>query len=378
MEKKSRAGAALENLVIVVIFLVLIQTFLEDFAVLAGWPWQWRRLLVFTGLGFDTFFVAEFFARLFSALARRRVKEYLLHERGWIDFFASVPLLLLNSGPTSYALIIGGTSYLGLGGFLNVLKVVKAVRIARILRLMRVLKIVKQLKYADSRMAQRHVAKVTTTAIAVFVFSILGFAIVLPFVNAPSIEDEYLRRHVTSADLIEERLEQGNRKEAVHIAEKSRDVLLVKESGDTIYSRYDNRYYSVNFGPGDYRYLERGEYGLFFDVRTMNAHQSRDNLLYFGIVVLLVVIFLLVYSPHFALTVSDPIHVMNKGLADKSYNLEVKVPKQFADDDLFQLAKNYNEVYLPLKDRSNAEEGGELVDMKMDDFGDLFKKDEEV
>jgi nitrogen fixation/metabolism regulation signal transduction histidine kinase len=110
----------------------------------------------------------------------------------------------------------------------------------------------------------------------------------------------------------------------------------------------------------------------------MNAHQSRDNLLYFGIVVLLVVIFLLVYSPHFALTVSDPIHVMNKGLADKSYNLEVKVPKQFADDDLFQLAKNYNEVYLPLKDRSNAEEGGELVDMKMDDFGDLFKKDEEV
>jgi len=378
MEKKNKSGAALESLVIVVIFLVLVQTFLEDFAVLDGWPWHLRKLLVFTGLGFDAFFAAEFLTRLFTAMSRRRVKQYLLHERGWIDFFASVPLLLLNSGPTSYALLIGGTGYLGIGGFLNVLKVVKAVRIARILRLMRVLKIVKQLKYADSTMAQRHVAKVTTTAIAVFVFSILAFSVAAPFINLPTIDAEYLRRHMTTAELIEDRFDRGDPEAAVSIAQKSGDVLLIKESGETVFSRHDNHYYKTNFGPGDYRHLERGKYGIFFDVRTMNAHQAKDNLLYFGIVVLLVIIFLLVYSPHFALTVSDPIHVMNKGFEDKSYNLEVKVPKQFADDDLFKLAKNYNEVYLPLKDRSNAEEGGEMVDIKMDDFGDLFGKDEEV
>jgi len=348
------------------------------FRSLDGWAWHLRKLLVFTGLGFDAFFAAEFLTRLFTAMSRRRVKQYLLHERGWIDFFASVPLLLLNSGPTSYALLIGGTGYLGIGGFLNVLKVVKAVRIARILRLMRVLKIVKQLKYADSRMAQRHVAKVTTTAIAVFVFSILAFSVAAPFVNLPTIDAEYRRRHMTTAELIEDRFDRGDPEAAVSIAQKSGDVLLIKESGETVFSRHDNHYYKTNFGPGDYRYLERGKYGIFFDVRTMNTHQAKDNLLYFGIVVLLVMIFLLVYSPHFALTVSDPIHVMNKGFEDKSYNLEVKVPKQFADDDLFKLAKNYNEVYLPLKDRSNAEEGGEMVDMKMDDFGDFFEKDEEV
>ena len=77
------------------------------------------------------------------------IRIAVFKRRGWVDLAASVPLILLNSGPAVLALAAGGVSVLGLGGILNVLKVIKAIRIARILRLLRVLKIFKQIKYAD-------------------------------------------------------------------------------------------------------------------------------------------------------------------------------------------------------------------------------------
>ena len=136
----------LENIVLAVIFLVLIQTFIEDLAVIAGWAWPVRRILIITGFCFDLFFTIEFLTRLYKAVERGNIREYIVHRRGWIDLLASIPLLLLNSGPSAMAVLIGGGAISGAAGILNVLKVVKAVRIARILRLLRVLKIFKQIK----------------------------------------------------------------------------------------------------------------------------------------------------------------------------------------------------------------------------------------
>ena len=373
--QKQKRGAFLENIVIVVIFLVLIQTFVEDLAVLKGWSWHIRKILIFAGLGFDIFFTVEFLTRLFYAISEGRAKQYFFHERGWIDFLASVPLLLLNSGPTSISLLSGGTAYLALGGFLNVLKVVKAVRIARILRLLRMLKIVKQLKYADSVMAQRHVAKITTISITVFVFSLFVYVTIAPYIGLPTIEEEYRERSNSVTMQVYEDLREGEIGEAVETAKNTEDLLIVKEGKTTLYSKYENSYYNTYFGPGDYRYLGKTPYSFYFDVREMNRHQSRDNLLFFVIVVIMVVAFIVLYSPHFAITVSDPIHVMKKGMEENSYNLEVKIPGQYRDDDVFELAEKYNEVYLPLKDRSNAEEGGDMVELKMDDFNDLFEEE---
>ena len=84
--------------------------------------------------------------------------------------------------------------------------------------------------------------------------------------------------------------------------------------------------------------------------------------------------FLVYYSPHFAITVSDPIHVMRRGFEEPSYNLEVRVPDQYIDDDIFKLAKLYNEVYLPMKDRTTAEESKGMVDLQLDDFDDIFEE----
>ena len=102
---QSKIKNFVESIVILAILLVLIQTFLEDYAVLAGWSWNFRKILIFTGVGFDLFFSIEFLIRFFSALMQKKGSIYFMEGKGWIDFLASIPLLVLNSGPAFFAII---------------------------------------------------------------------------------------------------------------------------------------------------------------------------------------------------------------------------------------------------------------------------------
>ncbi|NBF40649.1 MAG: hypothetical protein GVY14_09555, partial [Spirochaetes bacterium] len=122
--------------------------------------------------------------------------------------------------------------------------------------------------------------------------------------------------------------------------------------------------------------------GVFFDVRPLNAEQSRQNIAYFAMVVILVVFILLFYSPHFALTVTDPIHVMERGFSERGHNLEARIPDRYRGDDIFRLASLYNSVYLPMKDRQVGGEstggsgGSGIVDLSVDDVQRMIDEDE--
>ena len=106
---REKIASAFEGIVIVAIILVLVQTFLEDFGVLAGWEWTVRRVFIFSGFIFDLFFTIEFLVRMYTAVYQGKGGEYFAQRRGWIDFVASVPLLLLSSGPAVLAVVTGGT-----------------------------------------------------------------------------------------------------------------------------------------------------------------------------------------------------------------------------------------------------------------------------
>ena len=259
MKKK---GSFLESIVMAAIVLVLIQTFLEDWAVIAGWSWDVRQIMVFTGFFFDLFFTIEFFTRLYFAVYRGKVKEYFLYERGWIDFLASIPLLVLNSGPSALAVLAGTTFTASAGGILNILKVVKAIRIARILRLLRLLKIFKQIKNAESPMAQRHVARITTISISMLVFSLFFFTALSGPLGFPSIEDVFdlekesvIRNIPANADRDTDLLKE--------YASREKSLLIVRHHGETLYTRYDNHFYRQWYGPRGLRLYRPGGVGIF-------------------------------------------------------------------------------------------------------------------
>jgi hypothetical protein len=381
-ERRGNGGsvvAFLESLVIAAILLVLVQTFLEDYAVLSGWNVDIRNKLLLAGFFFDLFFTIEFLIRFYYALMGRRVGRYLTLERGWIDFLASIPLLMFNSGPFALTLLTGGGIALGLGGILNLLKVIKAIRIARILRFLRIIKIFRKIKNVSSPMAQRHVASITAISVTVTVVCLLFFTFFSTTLRINGLDTAFSDQQAATADYLEEKTDDpGDFVLALETLRQTRtNLLIVKYRGQTLFSRFSNDYYSQSFAPGDYSYLSRDGLELFFDQRSYVSQLSRESILFFVIVVLVVLAYLLIYSPHFALTVTDPIHVMRRGLEETDYNLEVKVPERYQRDDIFELAKLYNEKYLPLKDRAQHEEGESLIQLDLAEVSHILPEEKE-
>ena len=367
-----------ESFIVIAILLVLVQTFLEDFAVLAGWNWEIRRNFIITGFIFDSLFTIEFLVRYFSALGKGQAGKYFLEGRGWIDFLASIPLLLLNSGPAFLSLLMGGGVVFGLGSMLNILKIVKAIRIARVLRLLRILKIFRRIKYTGSVMAQRHITKINTISITAFVTTLFIFTLAGGYLSLPNPESTAAERYANEINTFIGLSNVGGisaEEQAAVFGAFDKDLLIVKDKGQTLFSRFDNPTYSLLFGPGDFAYFEKGSWSFFFDIRKLLRIQSVYNLLFFLVVIVLVLSYLVYYSPHFALTVTDPVHVMRRGFSDSSYNLEVEIPEKYRDDDIYVLADLYNKEYLTLKQRSSAERGAgpTMSDLSLDDIQDLLE-----
>ncbi|OQY34039.1 MAG: hypothetical protein B6241_06035 [Spirochaetaceae bacterium 4572_59] len=370
---KEKTKDLIENFILFVILLVLIQTFLEDMAVILSWSWGIRKILVFTGFGFDLFFTVEFLTRYFSAIKRGEGIKYVLKERGWIDLIASMPLLLLSSGPAVVS-ILEGSAFIGAAGMLNILKVVKTVRIARILRLLRLLKIFKKIKFVHSAMAQRHLTRIITTVISSLVLSLTVVSFLLTLFHSSDADLDFVKKHEslisTAVDLQDKDLLTfyGD-----SLFESQDSVLIVRTGEGTVYSRYNNRHYSQWYGPSDYGYVRQGNMELFYNLKPIYVGEAIHNLLIFLSILLMLGVLMLFYSPHFAMTVTDPVNIMIKGFSDSSYNLEVLIPKDLSEDDIFQLARLYNEEYLPLKARNSTSENASNLSLKLEDFDDLLK-----
>ncbi|TVR67785.1 MAG: ion transporter [Spirochaetaceae bacterium] len=366
----SKTRSFLENLVLVVIVAVLVQTFLEDFAILQDWSVSARIRLLFLGLALDIFFTVEFVVRSYDATRRHRFADYFWVERGWIDLLASVPLVLFNSGPAALAVLAGGLSVAGMGGTLNILKVVKAIRVARVLRLLRALKIFRKIKNTDSLMAQHHVAAVSTMSVATLVLVLVVLAAGGAVVTTRSLELDYQQRLERAFVHLEE--ENPPRDQLHRMVETIGGILIVEREGTALYSRYTNAEYGRAFSATDYAVLERAGLTMFVDMKPLNRQNAASNLRYFLVIVVLVLGYVFIYSPRFAMIVTDPIHVMARGMEEKTYNLEVLIPREYRDHDIYRLASLYNRVFLPMKDRENAGTESESSQLTMGDVQDLF------
>lgn len=372
-----KIGDFLETVVVVAILLVLVHTFLEDYSIMAGWEVNARKWIIWAGLGFDIFFTIEFFTRMYLALTNREGIDYFFRQRGWIDFLASIPLLLFNSLPNTLALLAGTGLLTGLGSFLNVLKVIKAVRIARVLRLMRIVKLFRRIRYVSSPMAQRHIALITTISVTILVFWSVGASAMGALGVLPGLESSYVGGQTARAHAITEAGPTATALagRAAAVAALDPTVLVVRQQGgNTVWSRYDGAFYRAHFLPGDYSYFASHGVEVFLDERPIAGAAAREGIVFFIAVVLIVLGILLLYSPRFALGISDPIHIMQRGMSESTYNLEVKIPPQRADEDVFALARLYNGVFLPLKDRESAGKPAEGSALNIDEIKDLVEK----
>jgi hypothetical protein len=260
-----RAVAFLEGVVAVVVVLSLLQVFFAGYATVAGWPAERRQQLLVAGLLLDLFFTLEFLVRLFYALLDRRAGRYLGAERGWIDLIASVPLLMLASGPYALALLAGELS----------LAAVTALRAARVLRILRIVKLFRPVARAHPGLVRRHVAAVTTIGTAVPVFVLAALVFLSGTLPAPrgslrardSLLADYLAARAGDPEALLEALET--------LESTDPGLLLVRYDGRTLLSRFGQAFYAERFGPGDYACLGRGQLELCFDRRPYARRLAR-------------------------------------------------------------------------------------------------------
>ncbi len=370
--RTSRLVGILENIVLVAIVLVVIQSFVEDLAELLDWSWGLRRNVLYAAFALDLFFSVEFLTRFYAAFVRGSARRYMQHERGWIDLVASIPLLLFASGPQLAAIATGGAAIVGVGRTLNLLKIIKAIRIARVLRLLRALKLFRNIKHTDSVITQNHVARLASLLVTTFVAVLMFFSLVDIVANLPGFERSFRERTLTIAGTI---AEQGLADSSSESALRSfvayeQSILVVRESGHTRFARYPNEVFSRQFGPGDYTWIRSGSVEVFVSLRPVFRNQSRDSLIYLLVIVSIIGVLLFLYAPFFCMTVSDPAYVMTRGMREAGYNLQVSLNEDGGSDEMTALARSYNEEFLPLKAR-NAEENA-ASDLTLDSLGDLL------
>jgi hypothetical protein len=343
-EKPGRRPTA-DLLTATAVLLAMAQFLAEDLSVLAAWPYPWRLALHLAGFGFDLLFTVEFLVRLVLALAAGRAGRYLGPKWGWLDFLASVPPLALASAPLTAQLLLGPLS----PPLLQTAGVLAAGQAARLLRLLRPARLPGRLLGPASATARRHASLLTLLATAALTLGLMAFTLAAPRLRGPEAQLAGEQQR-TAERLLQASRRPGGLRHAL-AGPTSTDLLVLRQAGLTRYSRLPDEAYAREFAPGDYRYLRLGDLELFFDERAQARQAAAGSLLFQILALLLFLAHLLFYAGNFARTLADPLRVMRRGLAEPGFNLQVRLPARYRGEEVFQLAAEYNERFLPLKER---------------------------
>jgi ion transport protein len=354
----------LENFILVAIILVIIHTFIFELAAYLHWSVNTRNILIFLGLAFDLIFSIEFTARSIAGARKNKqsLYRYWFYERGWVDFLSSLPLLLLDSGPSVYFLLSSGLHDGGAAiGTLNVLKIVKAVRVTRILRLVRIIKIFGKIHNAESKMAQHHTSSISTTAVFTIITVLIGFSVFFDSTGSKKI-DLRKKTYNTRLDNISLLKHKDNYKKLItKLFDKDDYIIKIMVKDKILIENIDEPFFKKYYEFEDYIKVKKLDYTFFISIADIHKEVALDHIKSFMIIVLLVLSFMFIYTKHFVQNVADIIHILNKGFRKKDYNLQIKIRDEFADQEIFRLAKFYNDHYLPakLKQLKNKEENKE-------------------
>jgi hypothetical protein len=347
----------------VALILFIAQALVQGIAVWLEWSWTVRGIILWVTLGLDLVFVVDFLLCLYLGMIRRRGLTYLTEERGWADFLGSVGPLVLHSLPLSFGIIAGNAAVLS-GQGAALLRHVVAV--AALLRVLRLLKLLTVFGYPRAPMAHRHVSRVAanTVGVGVLLVALMVFGSSVASGPGSTPRDRMSRLLGYMNSVVPEEPQQAS--EALTMIGQAHPEVLAVERGDQrLYARQDLAANGGRLGPNDYGFLERDGLELFFDLRPVRIRYAAAELatLIVGLIVLVVLI--AGYGRHLSRTVSDPLQVMEQGLSHKGFDLSVKVPSRYRDDEVYRLAALYNSTVLPVKDRFlRAENTG------MSDFGD--------
>ncbi|MEJ5273363.1 MAG: ion transporter [Spirochaetota bacterium] len=389
MGKKTKSNIILkilERFINLVIFVSILQILLEDIAILKGFDNKFKIILMLIGFGIDLIFSIEFIVRSILAGKDRGFIGYFFYQYGWIDFLCSIPLLLMNSLPSFILFLTTKTLYKSTIGFIKIIRIIRAIRITRILRILRVLKILKNLQNASSKMAQNHLSQILIIFIFTLLISLIGYSFISDFSVNKMVEKqiETYQFALMGYNMIINDLHTNSKYEQLdELLSKIKNTFLVDPKILSVelvnlpnqFKLKDNLLYKIsdfdnlvnNFSSTD---LDVGFFKLKISTQYYENLRISIELLIFVSIILGSILYIFIYLKNFVSRISDVIYVIFKGIKHKDYFLMVRIPENYKDEEIFEFAKFYNDVYLPAK-RKQYQKTEEKSKISIDDLMNL-------
>jgi len=353
MNRYSYLGRILESLIFILIILVIFQTYGEELAIFLNLGVGIRKYLLMASFCFDAIFSVEFIARLIVSGRRGKTGRYLLREGGIIDFLASLPLLILSSGPLFFMTYLAGgrgivipvVGGLGIGAVSKIrfLKIFKTIRIIRIFRFIRAMKLLGKVK-TRYVMTPRYVGAPVLIVIAVCVAALIGFTYLEDErIIRPKAEE--VRAVLASSMEVED-------PENLHLFfSESRSLLFIEADGETVLQNIDPGVFESSYFNDDYYVVEMGEYEVYLDRKDVKRAHALINMTVFDIIIAAINFITTIYRRFFNRHVASATSVMLRGYKTTEYSTPVRIQENRRDFEIYQLAEQYNKKWLPIKRR---------------------------
>ncbi len=342
MKEKSYLGNVFESFIVFFILLVILETLFEEYALFMDYSAQIRTYLLIAGFGFDLLFSIEFFVRLFFAARRGGATGYILREGGFIDFVASLPLLVFHSGPLMWMTFFSGEAgFITVLGSLSFLKIVKVIRVTRTLRFVRALKIFGKLRQKHI-LTSKYVARMVSLAVLIIVLALIGFAFVERGEVLQSGSEE-------TEKLLTNYLEENPEPDFEALLHGSETVLFIEQETTPVYSRVSERDFKKYYLTDDYTVSRISGYSVYFSRKDLQKTRSFINLLAFSMIIGIIIVASTLYRLYFNRHISGIVMVMLRGFRSAEYSTPVRIARKKMEFETYQLAEQYNRKWLPVK-----------------------------
>lgn len=292
-----------ENFIMIVIILAIVEMLLEELGYIYVWQPDLKLILIISGFIFDLIFSIEFIVRSIVSKKRGGFYNYFKNEKGWVDFFSSIPVILCNSGPLVLGFIFPGkVSPIAFTGLLNILKITKIIRTIRILRILRVLRFLRILKFISNiQVTSNELFKLKEKAISVSIVVITLVLIISQIFPGIFYSVDY-KTETINKDYTKKLSELYKSIRAKDNEKISNILFCMKNDRNVIFMYYGtsilinnvqeedfNSYLKKNYFYNEFRVINYLNFKLWYSIRDILIENSRINLLIESIIILLVI-----------------------------------------------------------------------------------------
>ena len=322
-----------------IILLSILQIFFEDFCLFSKLPFHLYEKVCLSTIVFDVIFTLEFLCKFIYSIAKHKVSDYFVRCDGFVDLFVSVPMLLFVSLPVLFVTLHVWNVIPDTNSLLKLSITIRSLGFLHTYKFLRILKINRNLNLPTSPMINHHIGKILKTVLVCIIicFCILNFLQDLNLV--PNDYNNLIRseKNIAMSLIKQQEIAPTIFEDVAGISvQPFKDVCGMIYNNKWLYKSpnvdFNNLVREMTFLNKLYNY-EVGANGclyILFSRRSYYETMAFYNMLKLIFLLLIIIITIISYAPHFAMYISKPILSMIATMSQPLNVSKIYINKHYA------------------------------------------------